>query len=149
MADMSMDDSQSVAPSMNPSHRDGPLADRNKMQKAINVDINGSLKDISATQVLDMADNRIYGKYPLGDKLKLKLNCFKNKEGCIKQIMEKKALLKFDEMFPEIHNAGYGMKLSVKGTGILEMDQYVLHPFVRVHIIDLNTNKYLAKSDRD
>lgn len=37
--------------------------------------------------------------------------------------------------------------MSVHGTGILEMDQYVLHPFVRIHVIDLSTNKYLAKSD--
>lgn len=25
------------------------------------------------------------------------------------------------------------------------MDQNVLHPFVRIHIVDMNTNKYLAK----
>ena len=37
------------------------------------------------------------------------------------------------------------MKLIVKNTGILEMDQNVLHPFVRIHIVDMNTNKYLAK----
>jgi len=29
------------------------------------------------------------------------------------------------------------------------MDQHVLHPFVRIHIVDLNTKKYLAKSDKD
>jgi hypothetical protein len=37
------------------------------------------------------------------------------------------------------------LKLIVKNTGILEMDQNVLHPFVRIHIVDMNTNKYLAK----
>ena len=109
--------------------------------------MNSSLKAIDAPQILDMGDNRIYGKYPGLDKFKLKCNCFKNKQGGIKQISDNKALFSFGEMFPDIHNAGYGMKLSIKGTGILEMDQYVLHPFVRVHIIDMNTNKYLKKSD--
>ena len=27
------------------------------------------------------------------------------------------------------------------------MDQNVLHPFVRIHIIDMNTCKYLAKEN--
>ena len=50
-------------------------------------------------------------------------------------------------MFPEATNEDWGMKLNVHGTGILEMDQYVLHPFVRIHVIDMHTNKYLAKSE--
>lgn len=41
------------------------------------------------------------------------------------------------------------LKLTVKGTGILPMDEHVLHPFVRVHIIDTDTSKYLQKSTRN
>jgi hypothetical protein len=29
------------------------------------------------------------------------------------------------------------------------MDEYVLHPFVRIHIMDRTTSKYLHKSDPD
>ena len=38
--------------------------------------------------------------------------------------------------------------MTVKETGSLVLDPNVLHPFVRIHIIDMNTGKYLAKSDR-
>lgn len=38
------------------------------------------------------------------------------------------------------------MKLKVKETGSLLLDPNVTHPFVRVHIIDMNTCKYMAKS---
>jgi len=54
-------------------------------------------------------------------------------------------LFDFNEMYPEAKD--YAIKLNVNGTGILEMDQHVLHPFVRIHIVDLNTHMYLAKSD--
>lgn len=50
-------------------------------------------------------------------------------------------------MFPEAAKEDWGLKLTVHGTGILEMDQHVLHPFVRIHIVDMHTNKYLAKSE--
>ena len=39
------------------------------------------------------------------------------------------------------------MKIGVKETGYLQLDPCVVHPFVRVHIIDMNTGKYLAKQD--
>ena len=53
----------------------------------------------------------------------------------------------FEEMYPELINKNVGIKLSVRNTGILEMDEHVMHPFVRIHIVDLKTNKYLAKSN--
>jgi hypothetical protein len=50
-------------------------------------------------------------------------------------------------MYPELRNKNVGIKLSIRNTGILEMDEHVMHPFVRIHIVDLITNKYLAKSN--
>ena len=41
------------------------------------------------------------------------------------------------------------MKITVKETGYLQLDPAVIHPFVRVHVIDMKTGKYLAKSDPD
>ena len=41
----------------------------------------------------------------------------------------------------------YGLKLKVNQTGILEMDENVVHPFVRIHIIDMQTNKWLGKTN--
>jgi len=39
------------------------------------------------------------------------------------------------------------IKISINRSGPLVLDQFVLHPFVKIHIIDLNTCKYLAKPD--
>lgn len=38
------------------------------------------------------------------------------------------------------------MKLKITETGSLILDPHMIHPFVRVHIIDMDTYKYLAKS---
>ena len=35
----------------------------------------------------------------------------------------------------------------MKETGYLQLDPCIVHPFCRVHIIDMNTGKYLAKRD--
>ena len=39
------------------------------------------------------------------------------------------------------------MRVGVKETGYLQLDPCVVHPFVRVHIIDMKTGKYLAKKN--
>jgi len=39
------------------------------------------------------------------------------------------------------------MKLKICETGSLLLDHHLIHPFVRVHIVDMETYKYLAKRD--
>lgn len=39
------------------------------------------------------------------------------------------------------------LKIKVKESGSLLLDPNVTHPFVRIHIIDMRTCKYLAKTD--
>ena len=39
-----------------------------------------------------------------------------------------------------------GMKIKIHGTGGLLLDSNMIHPFVRIHVIDMNTYRYLAKS---
>ena len=41
----------------------------------------------------------------------------------------------------------YAVKLKVKETGSMAIDPNLLHPFVKVHIIDLRTGMYLRKSN--
>ena len=38
------------------------------------------------------------------------------------------------------------MKLKIHGTGGLTLDSNMIHPFVRIHVIDMDTYKYLAKT---
>jgi hypothetical protein len=54
-------------------------------------------------------------------------------------------LLKFEEQFKEEKLGLNALKLKVHETGSLVLDHNMVHPFVRVHIIDLDTCKYLAK----
>lgn len=39
------------------------------------------------------------------------------------------------------------INITIQRSGPLVLDQFVLHPFVKIHIIDLSTLKYLAKPD--
>ena len=39
------------------------------------------------------------------------------------------------------------LKMKILQTGSLILDPNMIHPFVRVHIIDMKTYKYLAKSN--
>jgi hypothetical protein len=38
------------------------------------------------------------------------------------------------------------LKVKILETGSLILDPNMIHPFVRIHVVDMNTNKYLAKS---
>ena len=63
--------------------------------------------------------------------------------------MDKAPLFKFEEEFKAEHHKQFGLKLKIKGTGSLQLDPNVLHPFVRMHIIDLHTWKPLAKQQKN
>ena len=80
---------------------------------------------------------------------KLRAACCGPKEWGRKQITSQAPLFTFEEHFPELAAYSYALKLTVKGTGILEMDEHVLHPFIRVHVLDLDTGRYLAKDQKD
>ena len=41
-----------------------------------------------------------------------------------------------------------GVKLKILETGSLVLDHNMVHPFVRIHVVNLDTCKYLAKEDR-
>jgi jouberin len=53
--------------------------------------------------------------------------------------------------FPEKYRAEkhrQALKIKILETGSLVLDHHMVHPFVRVHIVNLDTCKYLAKEDR-
>jgi len=82
------------------------------------------------------------------DKLRQSFNFKKTKEGGIKKILDVGHVFQFDEIYggDGRDTSNYGLKMNVKSTGILEMDENVIHPFVRIHIVDLKKQKWLAKS---
>jgi hypothetical protein len=57
-------------------------------------------------------------------------------------------LFKFEEQFKEEKFHKSAIKLKICETGSLVLDHFMIHPFVRVHIVDMDTYKYLAKSDQ-
>lgn len=87
--------------------------------------------------------------FPSFDRFCQYINCCRAHKDGVDTIKEKNPMLDFNDMYKNL--AGYADKicprLKVCGTGILAMDPNVLHPFVRIHIIDLNTKKYLAKKN--
>jgi hypothetical protein len=102
----------------------------------------------------DIMKEPLYSKFPIGDRTALNLNwfccCCKEQKHFLESQKLQKPLLTFKEEFKEpdeAHIHEYGTKLKVKETGSLLLDPNVTHPFVRVHVIDMNTGMYLAKSD--
>lgn len=51
------------------------------------------------------------------------------------------------ELFESEEDKTNKIEIKINKSGPLDLDQYILHPFVKVHIVDLNTYKYLAKPD--
>jgi len=49
--------------------------------------------------------------------------------------------------FDSPNESQHKIEIKINKSGPLDLDQFILHPFVKVHIIDLNTYKYLAKRD--
>lgn len=56
-------------------------------------------------------------------------------------------LFKFDEQFKDNKLHKMALKVKVCETGSLVLDHHMIHPFVRMHIVDMETFKYLHKSD--
>lgn len=67
------DDSQSFAPSQNAPSVGGAPSREVKPEKNINI------KRINEEALIEMQNPKIMGKFPLGDKVKMKLNPFKSK----------------------------------------------------------------------
>ena len=61
----------------------------------------------------------------------------------------KTPLFKFEDEFNEPHHGNLCLKIRVKETGSLLLDPHVTHPFVKMHIVDTNTCKWMAKSQSD
>ena len=84
----------------------------------------------------------------MADRLSQALNCCRSKKTGVEEIAERDPMLTFKEMYRSLAHLPMDKicpKLKVCGTGILAMDPHVLHPFVRIHIIDLDKKKYLQK----
>lgn len=137
--------------SQNPSMRGG--------EKRVVEAKHKDLDPIETEYNVDLADPRIHKKFTLGSKMKKVLrrcSCCRKPCATVESIRDSTPFFSsITEYFPRVDGRPMydakelALRLEVSGTGILEMDQNVLHPFVRVHIVDLNTNKYLQKSNRE
>lgn len=94
-----------------------------------------------------MNSEAIRSRFPLADRVALALNFCRNKDDPITQLKAQKELCTFEEEFKDLLNKNLALNLKVKETGSLLLDPNVTHPFVRVHIVDMNTCKYLAKAN--
>lgn len=143
--------------SQNPSVHGGGGRER----RVVEAKHKSGLEPIGTEYKIDLADPRISKKFTLGAKMKKVLRrcsgCCRKPCATVESIRASAPFFSsINEYFPRndegrpMYDAKeLALRLEVSGTGILEMDQNVLHPFVRVHIVDLNTNKYLQKSNRE
>ncbi len=69
--------------------------------------------------------------------------CFGAKQSPRSQIRNQKPLFRFEDH--HANKANDALKLKIHETGSLVLDHHMIHPFVRVHIINLDTCKYIAK----
>jgi hypothetical protein len=72
--------------------------------------------------------------------------CCREKPNYITQLREQKPLVTFHEEHKDPRIGELGLKLNIKESGSLALDPNVTHPFVKVHVIDLETCMPLAKS---
>ena len=119
------------------------------------------LDTIDAESSIDLKEPRITSKFSIGDKIRKAFlpctRCCKKPWATADKIAQSEPFFdSINDYFPKnedgrpLYDAKeLALRLEVNGTGILEMDQNVLHPFVRVHIVDLKTSKYLQKSNKD
>lgn len=102
-----------------------------------------AIKDAS---ILNMTIPQIRKKFPIGDRISLAL-CGCGKSLNPVQIMRNQSpLFTFEQQFKDEKYNKMAMKIKVTETGSLILDPHMIHPFVRIHIIDMDTYKYLAKS---
>lgn len=95
----------------------------------------------------NMQGPTIRSKYPLGDRFSLALcGCYVEQDP-VQAMKQQPALFQFSEMFKEEKYKKMAVKLKVCETGSLVLDENMIHPFVRVHFVDMDTYKYVAKSD--
>ena len=85
----------------------------------------------------------IRSKYPMGDRFALAINCCKRAETPAQILKNIPVMFTFQEEFKQPFQQELGLKIGVKETGYLQLDPCIVHPFVRVHIVDLRTGKYL------
>ena len=96
----------------------------------------------------DMFKPSIRSKFPWTDRFVEMLNCCGTKQDTVTRMLDQKELFTFEEEFKEANQQKFGLKIKVKETGSLLLDPNVTHPFVKVHIVDMHTCKYLAKQDQ-
>lgn len=102
-----------------------------------------SIRDMS---VPDMNLPAIRSKFPLGDRLSLALCKCSYKLSPIQQMELIPPLFVFEEQFKDPKYRKMALNIKIAKTGSLILDPNMIHPFVRMHIVDMKTCKYLAKS---
>jgi len=122
-----------------------PLAD-DKPEEALKGTY-GNIKDDSNYKMNDPKITKLlsYGEC-ISNFFKILCCCYSSKYSSTSDMIKQN---KPSDKFPIQRYEGKIMKLVVNCTGVLELDENVIHPFIRIHFIDVATGKYLAKTRPD
>ena len=113
--------------------------------------INNMIKDTE--KILNMNEPYIWKGFPLWDRLIFNLFCG---SGCIRD--NKKTSFVIEDMIKDKteldskYNSRFQNKcvsLKILRTGSLEIESYIMHPFIKVSFINIQTSRYVQKKNKD
>jgi len=93
-----------------------------------------------------LKDNFVWSSFPFGERAGLGLKNFalcKNQTTFVDHIDTTKPSVVQTEIDKMKDQA---VRINILETSQLELDRYVIHPFVKMHIVDIHTGRYVAKS---
>ena len=98
-----------------------------------------------------MSKPAIRTRIPPWDRIKASVFRCAIRDTPIQKMKAAPPLIKFENVFFDYSDrAKYqrqAMELKIFQTGSMVLDSNMIHPFVRVHVVNLKTCKYLAKED--
>lgn len=93
-----------------------------------------------------LKDNFVWSSFPLGERAGLGMKNFalcRNQTTFVDYIDLSKPTVVQSEIDKLRDQA---VRINILETSQLELDRYVIHPFVKMHIVDIHTGRYVSKS---
>lgn len=104
--------------------------------------------NIGSNHAYYLRDTFIWSSFPLGERTYISMKNLarcKPKSTYVDYIDTEKPITMQSEI-DKLRNQA--VRINILETSQLELDRYVIHPFVKLHVVDIHTGRYLSKSDQ-
>lgn len=145
---------------IDPDYEDSPLTPDRKLSSISydQTELNIQPRDLNPVQTpgLNMLDPSIHKGFPFWDRVGISCTgftkfCVRSDESYIQstytsELMKGQSQGINERYMPVLQNfRNKVVYLKIHDTNGLELDPHIIHPFVKIHFIDLNTHQYLKK----